>query len=151
MEFLIIGIVSALNLIIIVSKFKRGRVEDAVFDTGLFAFLTIVFSGSYGGMVVAMIGSFIVSLYLLISPPTFFRSAMKSKTAKETIDNIKSTTAATTSGGTDWLKFLGWGAAFAGLILASFIAIPALIIIGLVALGGGIYKVLNAEFEEPKR
>lgn len=147
MEFLVIGIVSALNLIIIVSKFKRGRIEDAIFDTGLFAFLTIVFSGSYGGMVVAMIGSFVVSLYLLISPPTFFRKAMNSKTTQDTINNLKST--AGNSQGTEWLKFIGWGIAFAGAVLASFLALPALILIGLVVIGGFIYKVLNAEIDDP--
>jgi hypothetical protein len=147
MEFLIIGIVSALNLIIIVSKFKRGRIEDGIFDTGLFAFLTIVFSGSYGGMVVAMIGSFVVSLYLLIRPPTFFRDAMKSKTAKKSIFNK----ANSSDNGAEWLKFLGWGAVFAGVVMAMFVALPALIIAGLIAIGGGIYKILNTEVEEPKR
>ena len=65
MEFLIIGIVSALNLIIIVSKFKRGRVEDAVFDTGLFAFLTIVI-----GNVPGYLGEACPSITVLVSKTT---------------------------------------------------------------------------------
>lgn len=88
MEFLSIGIVSALNLIIIVTKFRLNRVEDGIFDTVLFAFLAILFSGSYGGMVVAMIGSFIVSLYLLIWPPKFFRNIMSNKQVKDTVDKV---------------------------------------------------------------
>lgn len=148
MEFLIIGIVSALNLIIIVSKFKTGRVEDGIFDTGLFAVLTLIFAGSYGGMVVAMIGSFIVSLYLYLRPPTFFRDTMANLKTKKPAANIADNV--TESDKTEWLKFLGWGAVFAGAVMASFVALPALIVIGLVALGGGIYKVLNAEIDDPE-
>lgn len=77
MEFLIIGVVSALNLIVIVHKFKKGRVEDGIFDSTLFTVMAIMFSGSYGGMVVAMISSLIISIYLWSSPPTFFRKAIK--------------------------------------------------------------------------
>ena len=72
MEFVIIGIVSALNMILIVHKFKKGRFEDAVFDTVLFIVMASLFSGSYGGMVVAMISSLIISIYLWACPPTFF-------------------------------------------------------------------------------
>ena len=72
MEFIIIGIVSALNLIVIVHKFKKGRVEDGIFDAILFALMTSLFSGSYGGMVVAMISSLVISIYLLASTPEFF-------------------------------------------------------------------------------
>lgn len=88
MEFLAIGIVSALNLIIIVSKFRRKRYEDGIFDVVLFACLTLLFSGSLGGMTIAMIGSFIVSLYLLIFPPTFFRDVMTTDKAKETVKQV---------------------------------------------------------------
>lgn len=74
MEFLIIGIVSALNLIVIVHKFRKGRVEDGIFDSILFAVMAIMFSGSYGGMVVSMISSLIISIYLWTSPPTFLKT-----------------------------------------------------------------------------
>lgn len=46
--------------------------EDAVFDTALFIVMAGMFQGSYGGMVVAMIASLIISVYLWASPPTFF-------------------------------------------------------------------------------
>lgn len=92
MEFLIIGIVSALNLIVIVHKFRKGRVEDGIFDSILFAVMAIMFSGSYGGMVVSMISSLIISIYLWTSPPTFFKNAVTSPTSKSTLSDIKSFT-----------------------------------------------------------
>ena len=72
MEFLIIGIAVAANIIIIKMKFDRKRIEDGIFDSLLLATITIVFGGSYAGLVVGTIASFFISLYLLASPPTFF-------------------------------------------------------------------------------
>jgi hypothetical protein len=89
MEFIIIGIVSALNLIVIVHKFKKGRVEDGIFDSILFTIMASLFSGSYGGMVVAMIASLIISIYLLASPPKFFRSFANREDVKEAIAKLK--------------------------------------------------------------
>ena len=89
MEFIIIGIVSALNLIIIVHKFKKGRVEDGIFDTLLFITLASLFHGSYAGMVVAMISSLIVSIYLWSSPPRFFRSFVQSDKVQKTVKDFK--------------------------------------------------------------
>jgi hypothetical protein len=89
-EFIIIGIVSALNLIVIVHKFKKGRIEDGIFDSVLFSLMASMFSGSYGGMVVAMISSLIISLYLWASPPVFFRLFTKREDVKSTIKDLKS-------------------------------------------------------------
>lgn len=71
MEFLVIGIVSAINMIIIKIKFEKKRYEDATFDLFLMGVLVVLFSGSYAGMVVAMVASMFISLYLLASPPKF--------------------------------------------------------------------------------
>ena len=92
MEFLIIGIVSALNLIVIVHKFRKGRVEDGIFDSILFGFMAVLFSGSYGGMVVAMISSLIISIYLWASPPAFFKAIVKSDDVQSLIKDAKSFT-----------------------------------------------------------
>jgi|SaaInl85LU_5_DNA_1037374.scaffolds.fasta_scaffold30250_2 hypothetical protein len=91
MEFLIIGIVSALNLIVIVHKFKKGRVEDGIFDSILFGLMATMFAGSYGGMVVAMVASLIISIYLWASPPKFFKSFIKSEDVQSVLKDIKST------------------------------------------------------------
>lgn len=87
MEFILIGIVSAFNLIIIKVKLEKKRYEDAVFDLSLMALLAFLFSGSYGGMVVAMIASLAISIYLLISPPKF--TAALRKKAEEELEEIK--------------------------------------------------------------
>lgn len=89
MEFIIIGIVSAINLIVIVHKFKKGRIEDGIFDSLLFALMAFMFSGSYGGMVVAMISSLIISIYLLASPPKFFKGFINSKEVKTAVKDLK--------------------------------------------------------------
>jgi hypothetical protein len=90
MEFLIIGIVSALNLIVITHKFRKGRVEDGIFDSLLFGFMAVIFSGSYGGMVVAMISSLIISVYLWASPPKFFKSIVASEDVQDLMSEVKS-------------------------------------------------------------
>ena len=72
MEFLIIGIAVAFNFLIIKEKLQRGRYEDGIFDLALLALLTMVFSGTYGALVVGTIASAFISLYFMISPPTFF-------------------------------------------------------------------------------
>lgn len=82
MEFVLIGIVSAFNLIIIKVKLEKKRYEDAVFDLSLMTLLAFLFSGSYGGMVVAMVASLAVSIYLLVSPPKF-TSTLRKKLSEE--------------------------------------------------------------------
>jgi len=90
MEFIIIGIISALNLLLVVHKLKKGRIEDGVFDAILFALMASLFSGSYAGMVVAMVSSLVISIYLWARPPTFFRDASKHPEVRKTIKEIKS-------------------------------------------------------------
>ena len=74
MEFLVIGLAVAFNCIIIKEKFQRGRIEDGAFDLILLVVITLVFSGTYGALVVGTIASAFVSLYFMASPPTFFTS-----------------------------------------------------------------------------
>jgi len=74
MEALLIGIATAFNVLIIKWKVEKLRYQDAAFDFLVLAVLASLFSGSMGGMVIATITSFIVSVYLLASPPQFFKS-----------------------------------------------------------------------------
>lgn len=71
MEYLIIGIAVFFNIAIIKWKFDKGRTTDASVDATLLVLVTVVFSGSYGALVVGTIASALISLYLLISPPKF--------------------------------------------------------------------------------
>jgi O-antigen/teichoic acid export membrane protein len=77
MEYILIGLVSAFNLIIILHKFKCKRIEDGIFDVLLFILLVGLFKGSYSGMVVGMVASLCVSTYLWFYPPTFFKKLNK--------------------------------------------------------------------------
>ena len=52
-------------------KVEKGRYEDAALDVAILVVFVSVFSGSMGGAVIATISSFIVSIYLLASPPNF--------------------------------------------------------------------------------
>lgn len=72
MELALIGIVVALNIIIILRKFKGKRYEDGIFDSILLVLITVVFMGSYAGLVVGTIASLLISIYLWASPPKFF-------------------------------------------------------------------------------
>lgn len=69
MELAIIGIVVAFNCLIIYAKVIAKRYLDAGLDFTLLAILSVVFGGSYAGLVVATIASAIISLALLIFPP----------------------------------------------------------------------------------
>lgn len=66
-----------MNVLIIKWKAEKKRYEDAAFDAALLILLSWVFSGSYGGLVVATISSAIISLYLIASPPKFFLGNLK--------------------------------------------------------------------------
>ena len=72
MEFVVIGLAVAFNCIIIKEKFQRGRTEDGTFDLILLVVITLVFSGTYGALVVGTIASAFISIYFMASPPTFF-------------------------------------------------------------------------------
>ena len=72
MEFLILGVIVALNFIIIKKKLENKRYEDAIFDGGLLALITMIFAGSFGGLIVGTVASLLISIYLYAYPPTFF-------------------------------------------------------------------------------
>lgn len=72
MELFILGIVVALNFMIIKIKFDRKRIEDGMFDTFFLFLMTVIFSGSYAGLIVGTIASLFLSIFFLASPPRFF-------------------------------------------------------------------------------
>jgi len=77
MEFLIVGIATAMNVLIIKWKLEKKRYEDAILDGAILFGLAYVFGGSYGGLIVATISSAIISIYLIASPPKFFFGQLK--------------------------------------------------------------------------
>ena len=70
MEFLIIGIVTSCNVIFILHKWKLKRYSDAILDFIILAVIAILFSGSYGALVIGTVSSFIISIYLYANPPS---------------------------------------------------------------------------------
>lgn len=95
MEYVLIGVVSAFNLIVVKMKLERKRYEDAFFDLGLMIVLAYMFSGSYGGTVVAMVASLAISLYLFVSPPKFTGKVMGA--VKQELDEMKKINSYTSS------------------------------------------------------
>ena len=69
MEFILLAIVTSMNGIIIKWKVEKGRYEDASLDFIVLLALATLFGGTMGGMIIATISSFIISIYLLMSPP----------------------------------------------------------------------------------
>lgn len=76
MEAVIIGLVTAFNVLVIKWKLEKARYEDAVLDFILLLGLSYVFAGTYAGMVVATITSLVISIYFMISPPVFITNAI---------------------------------------------------------------------------
>jgi len=72
MEFLILGLVVAINFIIIKMKLDKKRWEDSIFDVLVLCIIMILFSGSYAGLIVGSVASLFMSLYFYASPPKFF-------------------------------------------------------------------------------
>ena len=67
MEYLILGLVTAFNLIILKYKFDHARYYDLAIDITTLLFLSWLFKGTVSGLIVAMIAGSVVSVYLLIT------------------------------------------------------------------------------------
>ena len=67
---IIIGIVTAINLIILKMKWDAGRWGDLALDFLAIATLSAFFGQTLGGMTIAMVSSLIISVYLYIFPPS---------------------------------------------------------------------------------
>lgn len=76
MEAIIIAFATAFSILIIKVKIQRKRYEDATFDCCLLILLTLVFHGTFSGMIVAAVTSMMISLYFFISPPVFITNTV---------------------------------------------------------------------------
>lgn len=68
MTLIIIGIATAFNFIIIVHKFRTGRIADGILDTVIMAIICRLFIGTFSALTVGMIASMLVSFYLFFNP-----------------------------------------------------------------------------------
>lgn len=80
MELLIIGIVTALNLIVLKVKFEQERYADLALDVTAIVVLNVFFGGTLAGMTIAMIASAIISIFLYFNPPKIFNDEPADKT-----------------------------------------------------------------------
>jgi uncharacterized protein (DUF983 family) len=69
MNFIFIGFVTAANFLILKIKAEQNRWADLLFDIFVLSVLSFLFSGSLGGLTIAMVSSFVVSIYLYFYPP----------------------------------------------------------------------------------
>jgi len=74
MEVLMIGIVTAINLIVLKWKFEQERWGDLTLDVTSLYLLSVMFGNTMSGMVIAMIASAIISTYLYFNPPKWTTS-----------------------------------------------------------------------------
>lgn len=71
MEFLLVGLAVFFNIAFIKWKFDKSRYADATLDLTLLVIVMLLFSGSYGALVVGTVASAFISLFLYFSPPKF--------------------------------------------------------------------------------
>ena len=69
MELIIIGLVTAANFLILKVKAEQNRWADLTFDIFVLSVLSFLFAGTLGGLTIAMVSSFTVSVYLYFYPP----------------------------------------------------------------------------------
>jgi len=63
---LVVGLVTAFNLLILIIKYKAGRYGDLSIDVLSLVVLSTLFGNTILGMLIAMVSSFVISIYLLI-------------------------------------------------------------------------------------
>lgn len=73
MEVLILGLVSAFNILVILSKYRRNKYVNATVDLLLMIAIGAIFNGSTQALCIGMIASCIISLYLAVNPLTDLR------------------------------------------------------------------------------
>lgn len=77
MEYLILGMALAFNVLIVIWKLKRNRIADGILDASLLILVAIVFSGSTATLIIGTIGSMFISLYLLAFPVKLNHATVK--------------------------------------------------------------------------
>ena len=65
---LVMGICTALNFVVIISKYRRERYMDATLDLGLLGVICFLFSSGINALCIGMIASAVISGYLWFKP-----------------------------------------------------------------------------------
>ena len=80
MEYLLIGMVVAINFVVVIRKYRLRRFTDATVDMVLLAIVCKLFEGSFGALVTGTFASMFISIYLYFNPITingFFQAKGK--------------------------------------------------------------------------
>ena len=70
MEYLLIGMVVAINFVVVIRKYRLRRFTDATVDMVLLAIVYKLFEGSFGALVTGTFASMFISIYLYFNPIT---------------------------------------------------------------------------------
>ena len=65
---LLMGIATAFNIIVIISKYRRLRIWDATLDLAILAVFATVLAGSTQSLATGTVASCIISIYLYMKP-----------------------------------------------------------------------------------
>lgn len=69
--YLIIGLATAFNILVIKFKIERKRYADGIFDAICLILLAGVLGNTLGGLIIGTIASAVISISLFFSPPKF--------------------------------------------------------------------------------
>ena len=67
---MVMGICTALNFVVIISKYRRERYMDATLDFALLGVICFLFSSGINALCIGMVASVIISGYLWFRPVT---------------------------------------------------------------------------------
>lgn len=67
---MVMGICTALNFVVIISKYRRERYMDATLDFALLGVICFLFSSGINALCIGMVASAIISGYLWFRPVT---------------------------------------------------------------------------------
>ena len=73
MELIILGFLTFVDFAILKWKLERKRYGDFALDLGMLVIVMTFFHDSMTTMIIGVVAQFIMSFYLLISPPKFLR------------------------------------------------------------------------------
>lgn len=65
---MVMGICTALNFVVIISKYRRERYMDATLDFALLGIICFLFSSGINALCIGMIASAVISGYLWFKP-----------------------------------------------------------------------------------
>ena len=82
MELIILSVVVVSNFILLKWKFEQGRIADLFTDLLVLVSLSYMFSGTMGGMIIALTSGFIMSIYLFFYPPTLSNPKLRESLMK---------------------------------------------------------------------